>query len=74
MATYLIIENNLIVNAIEAEQDFIDAHYPDAVLLKEGEVAGVNYSVVDGKYVAPTYEVTEDFIDAEVVEPTKALE
>lgn len=57
MATYVIVKNNQVENIIEAEQDFIDQHYPDAVLLKEGEVASIYWEVKDGKYIQSAEEL-----------------
>lgn len=66
MATYVIIKDNKVENIIEAEQDFIDQHYPDAVLLKEGEVASIYWEVKDGKYIQPL----EEFLPPVVEELT----
>jgi hypothetical protein len=57
MATYVIIKDNKVENIIEAEQDFIDQHHPDAVLLKEGEVASIYWEVKDGEYIQPLGEL-----------------
>lgn len=51
MARYAIIENNLVVNVIVAEQDFIDAHYPNAVLANDAVSPGWNY--VDNQFILP---------------------
>ena len=64
MANYVIIKNNVVENIIEAEQDFIDQHYPDAVLLQEGEVASIYWAVEDGKYIPPREILTEEEIIA----------
>jgi len=63
MANYVIIKNNVVENIIQAEQDFIDQHYPNAVLLQEGEVASIHWAVEDGKYIPPR-DLTEEEIIA----------
>jgi hypothetical protein len=51
LARYAIIENQLVVNVIVAEQEFIDAHYPDAVLTNDAVCVGWNY--VDNQFILP---------------------
>ena len=65
---YLIIKNNVVENVIEADQEFVDAHYPDAVLLNEGEVAGPGWTVENGEYKVPD---TSFLLEEVVEEPTE---
>jgi hypothetical protein len=65
MSKYAIINNNVVENIIEAEQDFIDAHYPNAVLLQDNEVAGPGWTVENGEYKAPNLTVSSEEIPAE---------
>ena len=61
MSKYAIIKNNIVENTIEADQEFIDAHYPDAVLLNEGDVAGPGWTFENGIYKSPdTTVLTEE--------------
>lgn len=53
MSKYAIIKNNVVENVIEADQEFVDAHYPDAVLLNEGDVAGPGWTFENGIYTSP---------------------
>lgn len=71
---YAIVENGVVVNVIVAEQDFIDEHYPDAIALSDEDVVGPRYLYDKGKFSEPESIIPADFIDAEVVEPTKALD
>lgn len=63
MANYLIIENNKITNVIVADKDFIDIHYPNAVLLPEGETAGIGWTLENGTYKAPDMTLTEEQVN-----------
>jgi hypothetical protein len=65
MSKYAVINNNVVENIIEAEQDFIDAHYPSAVLLQDDEVAGPGWTVENGEYKAPDLRVNPEEIPAE---------
>lgn len=65
---YAIIKNNVVVNVIVAEQDFIDEHYPDAILLDNESNAGIGYIYENNKFIEP------EIIEAEEVTPTPALE
>lgn len=67
---YAIVENGIVVNVIVAEQDFINDHYPDAILLSDEDRAGLNYTYENGKFIEPEIIITP-IIDAEVVEPTE---
>jgi hypothetical protein len=51
LARYAIIENEQVTNVIVAEQDFVDAHYPDAVLANDAVCPGWNY--VDNQFILP---------------------
>lgn len=68
MSKYAIINNNIIENIIEAEQDFIDAHYPNAVLIQDNEVVGPGWTVKNGEYKAPNLVVSPEEIPAEETE------
>jgi len=48
---YAIVENELVINIIVAEQDFIDAHYPDAIECNDGVNIGHIYK--DDNFIAP---------------------
>jgi hypothetical protein len=48
---YAIIENELVINIIVAEQDFIDAHCPDAIECNDGVNIGHIYK--DNNFIAP---------------------
>lgn len=65
MSKYAIIKNNVVENTIEAEQAFIDAYYPDAVLLNENDVAGPGWTFENGKYVSPDMTLLPEDIPAE---------
>ena len=62
---YAIIENNVVTNVIVSEQDFIDVHYPNAVLLKDEDKVGPYYIYDNGTFSEPIY---EEIIDAEIVQ------
>jgi hypothetical protein len=70
MSKYAIINNNVVENIIEAEQDFIDAHYPGAVLLQDNEVAGPGWTVENGEYKGPDLIVSLE----ELLQETPAIE
>lgn len=70
---YAIVENGIVVNVIVAEQDFIDENYPDAIPLSDEDRAGLSYTYENGKFIEPEI-IVPTVIDAEVVEPTKALD
>jgi hypothetical protein len=69
MSKYAIINNNIVENIIEAEQDFIDAHYPSAVLLQDNEVAGPGWTVENGEYKAPNLVVSPEEVPITEPEP-----
>jgi hypothetical protein len=48
---YAIIENELVINIIVAEQDFIDVYYPDAIECNNGVNIGHIYK--DDNFIAP---------------------
>ncbi len=50
MAKWAIIENETIVNTVEAEEDFITANYPNAVLCTG--VFGIGDSYKDGSFIS----------------------
>lgn len=52
MTVYAQIANNVVVNVIVADQEFIDAlpNFADYVLLTEG---GIGWAYVDGKFIEP---------------------
>jgi hypothetical protein len=65
MSKYAIINNNVVENIIEAEQDFIDAHYPGAVLLQDNEVVGPGWTVENGEYKGPDLIVLPEEVPTE---------
>lgn len=69
MSKYAIINNNIVENIIEAEQDFIDAHYPSAVLLQDDEVAGPGWTVENEEYKAPNLVVLPEEVPITEPEP-----
>ncbi len=68
MAKWAIIENETIVNTIEAEEDFIAANYPNAVLCTGAFGIGDNYK--DGSFISN--QVSVEVVEEET--PTPALE
>jgi hypothetical protein len=71
---YAIVIDGIVDNVIEAEQDFVDAHYPDAILLSDTDIVAHNYVYENGTFSLPIVPFMPEIIDAEVVEPTKAIE
>jgi hypothetical protein len=63
-------------NVIVADEDFIAEHYPSAIKITDDVVVSPRDHFVDNKVlrVEPGNNVNTDFIDAEVVEPTNAIE
>jgi hypothetical protein len=57
MARYAVIQNGVVQNLIEADQKFVDANYPGAVLIKAGVWSDMQASW-DGKKFAPSASVT----------------
>ncbi len=52
MLKFAIIENNEVINVIVADQDFIDANYPDAI--ECDETIGIGWGYDKKKFIAPT--------------------
>jgi len=61
-------------NVIEAEENFVSQHYPDAILVTEGITVGPDYLYQDGVFTEPARAISEDIIDVEEVISTPALE
>jgi hypothetical protein len=61
-------------NVIVADEDFIQQHYPDAIPMTEGVVAGIGYLYENGSFIKPVRIVPEEIIDVEEVTPTLAIE
>ena len=51
MPKFAIIENKEVINVIVANQDFIDANYPDAI--ECDETIGIGWSYDKKKFIAP---------------------
>lgn len=47
---YAIIENNTIVNVINADEQFISEHYPEAILCADN--VGVGDGYIDGQFIS----------------------
>lgn len=63
-----------VYNVIEAEENFVNQHYPDAILVTEGVAVGPDYLHQDGIFTEPVRVMPEDIIDVEEVISTPALE
>ena len=48
---YAIIKESFVENVIIADQEFIEAHYPEAIECPEEVYVGWNYA--DGQFIAP---------------------
>lgn len=59
MSKWAIIENNLVVNTIEADADFVNEHYPNAILV-DGISADINYTYENGKFIEPAPNIVEE--------------
>jgi hypothetical protein len=53
MARYAVIQAGLVANVIEADQAWVDAHAPGAVLLDEASPAGPGWRYSNGTFAAP---------------------
>lgn len=56
---YAIVENKNIINVIEADQTFIDEHYPNAVLLDDDSPVSIGWTY-DGKAFKNTIVMVAD--------------
>lgn len=56
---FAIIENDVVVNVIAADQDFVDKHYPDAINVDD-VFCGIGWSYIDGEFIAPVIEIIEE--------------
>lgn len=52
---YAIIENDIVINIIVANQEFVDQYYPAAINV-DGVDCGIGWSYIDGEYIAPIVE------------------
>lgn len=55
---YAIIKNEIIINVIEADEDFIKIF--DLAVIDENNEASVNGKYIDGKFLPAPFEVIED--------------
>jgi flavin reductase (DIM6/NTAB) family NADH-FMN oxidoreductase RutF len=49
---FAIVENEIVVNTIEASQSFVDEHFPNAINIEE-VTAGIGWTYNKGKFIAP---------------------
>lgn len=59
MSKWAIIENNVVVNTIEADEDFVTQHYPNAILV-DGIRADINYTYENGTFIEPAPNIVEE--------------
>ena len=73
MGLYAVLNNdNIVVNIVNAEQDFIDKFFSKTIEYTDPHSLSIGRSKYNPE--TKTFEfIDEDIVDAEVVDPTKAL-